>query len=129
MNSQPPNNPKSPITDSAWFWVLMFALFGLFLIAIGGRKYSQLQASIERKYQARERVAEKLGAENNPDLGIRIDVPEARREFATPGNQLIPLWPLAALLGLISIVAAAMLYRGHRGRGRPGSPDAESSSP
>jgi len=115
-----------PITDSRWLWALLFSLFGLLLLAIISHKYSRVQANIERKYQARERVAEKLGAENNPELGIRIDVPEARREFATPGDQLIPLWPLAALLGLISIVAAAMLYRG---RIIPGSPQHESSSP
>lgn len=120
---------RPPVTDSPWFWVLAFSLMGIIALAALNGKYSRRQANIERQYQARERVAEKLGAENNPDLGVRIDDSEARRAYATPGDQLIPVWPLAALLSLISIVAAAMLYRGHRGRGRPGSPDAESSSP
>lgn len=120
---------RPPVTDSPWFWVLAFSLMGIIALAALNGKYSRRQANIERQYQARERVAEKLGAENNPDLGVRIDDSEARRAYATPGNQLIPVWPLAALLGLISIVAAAMLHRGHRGGGRPGSPDAESSSP
>lgn len=120
---------RPPVTDSPWFWVLAFSLMGIIALAALNGKYSRRQANIERQYQARERVAEKLGAENNPDLGVRIDDSEARRAYATPGNQLIPVWPLAALLSLISIVAAAMLHRGHRGGGRPGSPDAESSSP
>jgi len=120
---------RSPITDSAWFWVLAFSLMGCLALAALNGKYSRRQASIERQYQARERVSEKLATENNPAAEPRIGDSEARRAYATPGNQLIPIWPLAALLGLVSLVAAAMLYRDHRGRPRPRSPDAESSSP
>lgn len=85
------------------------------LIAIGP-KYGRRQANIERQYQARERVAEKLAAENNSADGGRIDGQESRRPFATADEQLIPLWPLGVLLGLVACFAAAMLYRG-----RPGS--------
>jgi hypothetical protein len=115
-----------PITDSAWFWVLAFSLMALVGLAALSGKYSRRQANIERNYQARERVAEKVAAENNPASVKRIDDPEAQRAYATPGDKLIPIWPLAALLGLISIVAAAMLYRG---RVRLGPPQHESCSP
>jgi hypothetical protein len=106
-------NSKLLITDSLWFWVLVFALMGLLVLAVldFGGKYSGRQAAIERQYQARERVAEKLTAENNPQDIPRIDDQSARRPFATPGNNLITLWPLAVLLGIVAIVAAAMLYR------------------
>jgi hypothetical protein len=89
-------------------------------------KYTKRQAKIELQYQARERVAEKLTAENNPVAGERTVDLEAPRPFATPGNNLITLWPLAVLLGLVAIVAAAMLYRG---RGRLGSPEGAVESP
>ncbi len=91
------------------------ALLALAVISFGG-KYGKRQAAIERQYQARERVAEKLTAENNPQGAERIDDLESRRPFATPGNNLITLWPLAILLGVIAVVAAAMLYRANRPR-------------
>ena len=114
------------ITDSPWFWVLIFSVMGLLALAVIGGKYGRRQANIERQYQARERVAEKLAAENNPAAADRIEDSDARREYATPGDKLIPIWPLAVLLGLFAVVAAAMLYRG---RGRPGSLGQESSLP
>ncbi len=103
--------PRIPITDSAWFWVLAFSLMGLLALAVMSGKYSRRQANIERQYQARERVAEKVAAENNPAAAERTDSSEVRRAYATPGNQLVPLWPLAVLLILIAALAATMLYR------------------
>jgi len=100
-------------------------LFALAVIGFSG-KYTKRQAKIELQYQARERVAEKLTAKNNPAAGERTDDLEGRRPFATPGNNLITLWPLATLLGFIAIGAATMLYRG---RGRPGSPEGAVESP
>jgi len=126
---------RAPLTDSPWFWVLLFALVGLLALAVMGPKYGRRQANIERQYQARERVAEKITAENIPDAAPRIDNLEARRPYVvTTGEKLIPIWPLAILLALVSFVAAVMLWRGHRGRGRLAaasaeqlaSPDAES---
>ncbi len=112
-NSEIPN-PKSPLTDSPWFWVLAFSLTGLLALAAIGGKYGRRQANIERQYQARERVAEKLTAENNLEGAARLDSLDARRPFATPGDDLIPIWPLAVLLGLVSMMAATMSYRGRR---------------
>jgi hypothetical protein len=105
---------RPPITDSPWFWVLMFSVMGFGALAAISGKYGQRQAGIERQYQARERVAEA-----GPQGAAQI----APRPYATPGNTLIPLWPLAVVLGAGAIVATAMLVRnGLRGRGRPGSP-------
>jgi hypothetical protein len=86
------------------------ALLALAVIGFSG-KYGRRQSIEELKYQARSRVAEKLTAENNPDDAERIDSPDTQRAYATPGSQLIPIWPLAVLLGLVSVVAAGMLYR------------------
>jgi hypothetical protein len=109
-------NDRSPLTDSPWFWALAFSLMGLIALAAVGfsGKYQKRQAKIELQYQARERVAEKLTAENKPAGGERTDDLEARRPFATPGNNLITLWPLAVLLGIVAVLAGAMLYRASR---------------
>jgi hypothetical protein len=118
------SNEQSPFTDSPWYWALAFSLMGLLALAVVGYsgKYQKRQAKIELQYQARERVAEKLTAENNPAGTERTDDLEARRPFATPGNNLITLWPLAVLLGIVAIVAAAMLYRASRAVPGPDSP-------
>jgi type VI protein secretion system component VasF len=109
---------SSPVTDSPWFWVLMFSLMALgALVAIGG-KYGRRQAAIERQFQARTRVAEQLASENNSTAETRIAEQTPPRDFATPGETLIPLWPLAAVLVLIVVFALIMLVRGQR---RPGS--------
>ena len=109
-------NEQSPITDSPWYWALAFSLMGLLALGVVGfsGKYQKRQAKIERQYQARERVAEKLTAENNSAGGERIDDLKARRPFATPGNNLITLWPLAVLLGIVAVAAATLLYRASR---------------
>ncbi len=124
MNSQ----VSSPLSDSPWFWALAFSLMGLLALAVVGfsGKYQKRQAKIELQYQARERVAEKLTAENNPLGAERTEDLDARRPYATPGNNLITLWPLAVLLGIAVVVAATMLYRGW---GRPGSPEDAVESP
>jgi hypothetical protein len=113
---------KPAITDSPWFWVLAFSLMALLAVVVISGKYGRRQANIERQYQARERIAEDLVAANNQADVARLDGEGPRREFATPANELIPLWPLAAILVVVAIIAGAMLCRC---RGRPGSLDCE----
>jgi hypothetical protein len=119
---------QQPLTDSPWFWALAFSLMALALLALLNFSgwYGKRQTRLELQYQARYRVAEKITAENNPAGTVRTDDLEDRRPFATPGNNLITTWPLAALLGIVAVVAAAMLYRG---RNRPGSPEGSVESP
>jgi len=95
------------ITDSPWFWVLAFSLMALAALAAMSGKYGQRQAIIERQYQARERGTAE--ANDSPAAG------EAeRRPYASSGDTLVPLWPLAGLLVVAAIVAGTMLYRGQR---------------
>ncbi len=100
---------QAPVTDSPWFWVLLFSVVGL--IALGGisGQYGRRQARLERQYQARERIAE-------GEVGDRADRDPARRDYATPQHTLIPIWPLAALLAGVIVLAAVMLRREHRRR-------------
>jgi hypothetical protein len=117
---------RSSLTDSPWFWVMMFSLMALGALAAIGGKYGQRQATIERQYQARTRVAELRANENNSTDDTRTDQQTAPRDFATSGDPLIPLWPLAVVLVLVALFAGLMLVRG---RGRPGSLVAERRSP
>jgi hypothetical protein len=84
----------------------------LALLAIGP-KYGQRQSRLERNYQARERVTER-SAGNKGDADARNDQVAARRDYATPSNTLVPLWPLAMILGIITLFAGFMLRRAMR---------------
>ena len=106
---------RPPITDSAWFWVLVFSLMALGALAAMSGKYGRRQANIERQYQARERVAA-------GDRGPAANDDEQRRSFAMPGQTLVPLWPLAFLLAAVAAIAATMLYRSRQASQRGVAP-------
>lgn len=89
-------------------------------------KYTRRQANIERHYQANERVTEQF--ENNSPFAVRTDDGQSPRPFATPGHNLITLWPLAVLMTLIAATAATMLYRASRVVPGPGPENPESTS-
>ncbi len=111
-------NPKSPLTDSPWFWVLVFSLMAVAALVAIGPKYGRRQARLELQYQARERIAAERAAKSSQGDASRINDRAERREFASPDETLIPLWPLAAILFAVGGLAAVMLVLG---RGRPGS--------
>jgi hypothetical protein len=105
---------RTGITDSPWFWVLAFSLMALLaLVAIGG-KYARRQTRLELQYQARERIADGRAEENKSAAESRTNDQAIRRDFSAPGDNLIPLWPLAAVLIVISIFSLVMLRRGPR---------------
>jgi hypothetical protein len=103
--------PIARIAESPWFYALIFSMMGLIAIGAIGRKYDTRQATIERQYQARERVAERLTAENNSGSTARLEGRPADQAYRTPGGELVQIWPLAVLLGLVAVVSAIMLER------------------
>jgi hypothetical protein len=114
-------NQSPPVTDSPWFWVLVFVLVGLVGLAAIHDKYGKRQAGIERQYQARERTAEQVAAVGNANSGdgkAAEDV--ALPAYATPGHNIISILPLFAILSVVGVVAAFMLSR-ERKRSATGS--------
>lgn len=106
------SDDRAALTDSPWFWVLVFSLMALGALAAISGKYGRRQSGLERKYQAGERIAAQAGS------GATANGDATRREFATPDETLVPLWPLAVILVAVATFAVVMLLRG---RGRPGS--------
>ena len=125
---------RPAVTDSPWFWVLIFSLMALGALAAIGGKYGRRQAVIERQYQARERSAKLQAPPKHASQPTRDEDRGERRGFASPGETLIPLWPLAVILTCAALFAAVMLYRGRglqraQPSGRPGSLPEERSPP
>jgi len=106
-----PNSSRPPLTDSPWFWVLLFAVAGLIALLTIAPQYRPRQRRIEMQYMAREEMLRRR-AEGEPvarETGLEGDAaPPAA------GELMIPLWPLGlALLGVIA-GSSAMLWRARR---------------
>lgn len=126
---------KPPITDSPWFWVLLFSGMALGALVAMGPKYGGRQSRLELQYQARERIAAeraRLSTDGSASRDInaadrvggesRADERGERRALASPGATLIPLWPLGAVLVLVMLGSVAMLLREYRrSRGQAGA--------
>jgi hypothetical protein len=104
--------PAPSITESPWYWVLAFSLMALLSLVVIGPKYGRRQSALERKYQAREWIEDARQARNSSNFDPRTDEIAARRQFATPGDTLVPLWPLAAILVVVVLFSIYMLRRG-----------------
>ena len=105
-----------PVSESPWFWVLIFSLMGLLALAAIHGKYGQRQAGLERQYQARERTAEQVAATSDRATADESSQATANGsvpvpEYALPGHNLISIWPLAVLLAVVSAAAGVMLSR------------------
>jgi hypothetical protein len=104
---QPP-----PVTDSPWFWLLLFSLMGLGAIGAIHGKYGRRQAGIERQYQARDRVARGVAVQDvTPPAMDQGNERTGPRPYSMPGENLIPLWPLVAAIGSVAVFSAVMLLR------------------
>jgi hypothetical protein len=91
--------PARAITDSPWFWLCLFALAALVGLAAIGPKYAQRQAQIEREFQGRQRAAQSAQGES-PSVPL-----------STPGETIIPLWPLFVALAVFIPIAWFLFWR------------------
>jgi hypothetical protein len=99
---------REPITDSPWFWFALFTAVGLSALLATGGRLGKRQTNIENKYQARAGVASgqvQIEAEGGAKRAA------AAPRYSTPEQQVIPLWPLEIVLGLIFVGSLVMLLR------------------
>ena len=101
--------PRLPITDSPWFWFSLFTAVGLAALLATGGKFGKRQAGIENKYQARSAVASGALEVESDSVGVK-KVAKAP-VYSTPEKQLIPIWPLEIILGVIFVGSLTMLLR------------------
>ena len=100
---------RPPISDSPWLWAVLFTGVGLAALLATGGKFGERQANIENKYQARSAVASGSLEVQPGETGEKRT--DKAPEYSTPDQQIIPLWPLEVVLGLICVVSVAMLLR------------------
>jgi len=98
-----PTPSRPPITDSAWFWVYLYAAVGLILLAVLQPKYGQRQAGIERQFQGRQRAMDK-------QLGKELS---EQKPFSTPESTIISLRPLYLSLAGACLIGWVVLWWRH----------------
>jgi hypothetical protein len=98
----PRPSPAAPITDSPWFWLVLFVAGALMAIVVIGPKHAYRQARLERMNDSREQIARNEAGELPED-----DAPA--RELDARAARQFTLGPLAAVLALLLAVGAAAL--------------------
>ncbi len=110
----------SALTDSPWFWVLLFSAAGIVFLLAFSPKYAERQRRLEMQYYARQEIARR-------QVEGTDEARQPGQEGAAPppaaGELIIPLWPLLLVFGAMFAFSAARLWQGARlGAGRASRP-------
>ncbi len=98
-------SPSQSVTDTPWFWVMLFSLAALAAIATIGPKFERREQVIETKFHARERGLHREAVEQPAD-----DAPGEMPEW----NPIFTLGPIAAAVGIVAIISFIGVVRFHR---------------
>ena len=98
------------LTDSPWFWAMLFSLMALVGIGLIAPKFDVRQRQVEGRFLGRQQAAierERRAAGLPP-----IDLADAaeNRETVAP-RRIVPLWTLATAAGFAAVGSAVMLRR------------------
>lgn len=115
MNTNDP--PGTPLSDSPWFWLLLFSATAIFALLVVSPKYVRRQGRLIRQFEARRQHRGMLPRESQEDdthaRKARSRIPEAsgvRRRFR--------LTPLVLLAVLVLIISGTMLVVSRRWPGK-----------
>lgn len=89
---------QSPLYESPWFWVYLFATAALAILLLANAKITGRQAQLERNMQARQRAAQ-VRAGETPTVPL-----------SPPDKPQIGLAPLYALLTILLLVGWVGLW-------------------
>jgi hypothetical protein len=98
--NQHENEPHAPITDSPWFWLVLFVIGALAALVVIGPKHAYRQARLERMNDTREEIVRRASGE----LPEAEDAPN--RELDARAASRFTLGPLAVALALILAIGA-----------------------
>jgi hypothetical protein len=108
-----PESSQPRLTDSPWFWGLLFSVMGLVSLALMAPKYDRRQGQIEGRYLGRGQLAVERArrAAGEEPMSLAEDAVEMEE---APRSRLIPLWPIAVMATVASAACGWMLVREYR---------------
>lgn len=105
---------KSPLTDSAWFWLLMFCGVAMLGIIAVGPKYFRRQARAEQRYANRVQTWQHRQLSPEETAAAAQDQQTGRQmEAQGPRATLAPL--AAAVAALMAAAAGGLMVTRRRG--------------
>lgn len=113
-----PGATPPPLTDSGWFWAMLFSLTALAAIAVIGPKWDWRQRQIEGRYLGREQAAAERQRRAEGLAPVDLADSAADRDAVAPGR-IVPAWTLATLATAAAAASSLMLWR-ERCTGRRG---------
>ena len=91
------------ITDSPWFWLLVFANVALLGAVLIAPKYSRRQLGLERKFEARREIAHQKLASDASSATV-----DQSPEIVDDDPRIAPLMPLLIFLLILNLVAMVL---------------------
>ena len=116
----------APLTDSVWFWVMLFSIAALASLAASKPVYDARQDRIERRFQVRAAVGFPSSRVGTP--GAQADQ-AALQSVEIAEGRLIGLAPIASVVLATLVGSSIMLYCERRGLDRLRSNGADSAAP
>ena len=112
---QPPAQP-SPLTDSGWFWALVFAVMALVGIAVISPKWDWRQRQLEGRFLGRQQA--ELERQRRAAGLDAVDLAEtAADRHDVARERIVPAWTLVAVAAAAAAGSAVMLWRERRRSG------------
>lgn len=101
------------VTDSPWFWGLMFSAMSLVGMAMIGPKFERRQGQIEGRFTGRQQahMERQRRTAGLPPVDLAA---EARDPSPSTSARIVPLWTLASLAAAATAGSAVMLWRQRR---------------
>jgi hypothetical protein len=98
------------LTDSPWFWGLMFSVMALVGIGLIAPKFDKRQRQVEGRFLGRQQSA--IERERRAGGLPPVDLADTAqdRELVAP-QRIVPLWTLAIAAGAAAAGSAVMLRR------------------
>jgi hypothetical protein len=104
-----PDDPPARLTDSPWFWLVLFANAALVGIALIGPKYAKREAMLERRFEVRREISrQRATGVTAPVDAATVDLAPEADPQAQDRPLLVPLGPLVALLATIDVAAVGV---------------------
>jgi hypothetical protein len=109
----PVRTPSRPLTDSGWFWGLVFSLTALAGIGLIAPKFAIRQRQVEGRFLGRQAAAD-ARARRAAGLPAEDLAEGARDRDEVQQDRIVPLWTLAGGAAAAAAGCGCMLWRERR---------------
>ena len=101
---------KFRLSDSPWFWGLLFSVMSLIAIGLISPKFDRRQRQVESRFLGRQEAAIER-SRRAAGLPPQDLADQARNQDFVAAKRIIPLWTLVLATGITATGSAVMLRR------------------